>query len=243
MDKYGSCKILKNNDQKLLRANIDLNLRFSHYILQQCRKAGKKPSALTIIFKFMSIERQRVLMKYFIESQFAYCHLAWMYCDKTSHNRINHLHELALRTVYNGNVSTFEKSLEKHNPATVHVRNVKILATELYKTKENLAASIIHKICEQRNIQYNFCTQTDFHLRWVKTVNCGLRTLRYLENMEHCSFWVEKSETLKKFKMKIKSWKPMNCLCNLCQPYFHCLGYILKAHFYVCDNFWQLKAL
>ena len=88
-----------------------------------------------------------------------------MYCDKTSHNRINHLHELALRTVYNGNVSTFEKSLEKHNPATVHVRNVKILATELYKTKENLAASIIHKICEQRNIQYNFYTQTDFHLR------------------------------------------------------------------------------
>ena len=75
MDKYGSCKILKNNDQKLLRANIDLNLKFSHYILQQCRKAGKKPSALTIIFKFMSIERQRVLMKYFIESQFAYCHL------------------------------------------------------------------------------------------------------------------------------------------------------------------------
>ena len=48
-------------------------------------------------------------MKSFIESQFVYCPLVWMCCDKTSDNRINHLHERALRTVYNNNVSTFEK--------------------------------------------------------------------------------------------------------------------------------------
>ena len=97
-----------------------------------------------------------------------------MCCDKTSCNRINHLHERALRTVYN------EKLLEKVNSVTIHVRNLRILATELYKTKENLAAPIMHEIFEQRNIQYNLRSQTDFQLGSVKTVNCGLRALRYL---------------------------------------------------------------
>ena len=58
-----------------------------------------------------------------------------MCCDKTSDNRINHLHERALRIVYNDNVSTFEKLLGKDNSVTIHVRHLRILATELYKTK------------------------------------------------------------------------------------------------------------
>ena len=45
-------------------------------------------------------------------------------------------------------MSTFEKLLEKDNSVTIHVRNLRILATELYKTKENLAAPIMHEIFE-----------------------------------------------------------------------------------------------
>ena len=113
-------------------------------------------------------------------TQFVYYPLAWMSCDKTSDNRINHLHERALSTVYNENVSTFEKLLEKYNFVTIHVRNLRILATELYKTKENQAAPKMHESFEQGHIQYNLCSQTDFQLGSVKTVNCGLRALRYL---------------------------------------------------------------
>ena len=69
----------------------------------------------------------------------------------------------------------------KDNSVTIHVRNLRILATELYKTKENLAAPIMHEIFEQRNIQYNLRSQTfRFSVGSVKTVNCGLRALKYL---------------------------------------------------------------
>ena len=47
------------------------------------------------------------------------------------------------------------------------VRNLRLLAAELYKT-ENLAAPIIYEIFEQRNIQYNFHSQTDFQFRISK---------------------------------------------------------------------------
>ena len=72
-------------------------------------------------------------------------------------------------------MSTFKKLLEKDNSVTIHVRNLKILATELYKKKENVAAPVMHEMFKQSNIQYNLLSQTDFQLGSVKTVNCGLR--------------------------------------------------------------------
>ena len=86
----------------------------------------------------------------------------------------------------------------------------------------------MHEIFEQRNVQYNLRSQTDFQLGSVKTVNCGLRALRYL-GPKICNivpFEIKISETFGQFKMKIKSWKPTPYPCNLCQPYFHCLGYM-----------------
>ena len=141
----GSCKIWESNDQKLPVLNIDRNLKFSHYILKLGKKAGRKLSALTRICKFMSLERRRVLMKSFIESQFAYCPLVWICCEKTFNNRINHLHKRARRTAYNDNVSTFEKLPEKDSFETTYVKSLRILAADLYKMKENLAVPIIHE--------------------------------------------------------------------------------------------------
>ena len=86
----GSYKIWESKDQKILGANIHHNLKFSHYIFKQGKKVGRKLSTLTRISKFTSLECARVLTKSFIESQFAYCPLVWMCCDKTSDNRINH---------------------------------------------------------------------------------------------------------------------------------------------------------
>ena len=95
----GQTKIWESRKQKLLGIIIDRNLRFDEYVLNQCRKVGRKLSALTRICKFMFLERRRILMKSFTESQFRYCLLVWMFCGRKSNNRMNHLHERALRIV------------------------------------------------------------------------------------------------------------------------------------------------
>ena len=123
-------------------------------------------------------------------------------------------------------MSTFEKHLEKDNSVTIHVRNLRILATELYKTKENLAAPIMHEIFEQRNIQYNLRSQTDFQLGSVKTVKCGLRALRYLGP----KIWNIVPFEIKKFRdsctIQFENQILVTYAAYLCQPYFHCSGYI-----------------
>ena len=79
-------------------------------------------------------------MKSFIELQFGYCPLVWMFCGRKSNNRINHLHERALRIVYNDNQSSFENLLRNDCLVSIHYRNIRSFAIEIDKTR------IIHQL-------------------------------------------------------------------------------------------------
>ena len=148
----GSSKIWESEKQKLLGTVIDRNLRFDEYILSQCKKAGRKLSVLARICKFMTIERRRMLMKAFIESQLGYCPLAWICCNRSCNNHINHLHERALRIVYNDNVSSFEDLLQRDQSVSIHHRNIRLLGIELYKTRNKISSYIMNELFGQQNI-------------------------------------------------------------------------------------------
>ena len=96
-----------------------------------------------------------MLTKAFIESQFGYYSLAWMCCNRSCNNSINHLHERALRIVYNDNVSLFENLLQRDHPISIHHRNIRLLSTELYKTRNNTSSHIIKELFDQQSILYN----------------------------------------------------------------------------------------
>ena len=46
-------------------------------------------------------------MKTFIESQFSYCPLRWMFHDRIVNKKINHLHERGLRIFQKDYVNSF----------------------------------------------------------------------------------------------------------------------------------------
>ena len=84
-----------------------------------------------------------MLMKAFIESQFGYCPLVWMFHSRKLNNQINRLHERALRLVYKDSLLTFEDLLQKDNSFSIHHRNLQKLATEIYKVNNNLSPTIM----------------------------------------------------------------------------------------------------
>ena len=65
-------------------------------------------------------------MKAFIESQFGYYSLIWMFCGKIMNNQIYNLHERSLRTIYNDYESSFQELLELNNSVSIHYRNIRI---------------------------------------------------------------------------------------------------------------------
>ena len=82
---------------------------------------------------FMSLGKCRTLMKAFIESQFNYCPQIWMLHSRTHNNKINRIHERALKTVYFDYNSSFNELLDKDGSFTIHQKNVQSLAIEIYK--------------------------------------------------------------------------------------------------------------
>ena len=89
----------ESNDVKLLRITLDNNLKYDKHVSMSnsCSTANKKLSTLTIsVAKFLPFKKRRVLFKAFIESQFKYCPLVWMFHGRKINDKINKLHERAL---------------------------------------------------------------------------------------------------------------------------------------------------
>ena len=167
------------------------------YILIQCKKARRKLCALGRVCKFLNLEHRRSLMKAFIESQFAYCPLVWMFCSRSSNNCM------------------------KDNSVSIHYRNIRLLAIELYKAKNKLSSQLILALFQRREVNYNIRSQKDVSLRSINTSSYGLKFLRYLAS----KIWnlvpqdIRSAKNLSQFIRKIKLWIPNGCPCILCRTY------------------------
>ena len=83
-------------------------------------------------------------MKAFVESQFGYCPLIWMFHSRGLNNKINRIHERALRITYKDKSSTFQELLEKDNSVSIHHRNIQKLAIEIYKVMHGFSPPILN---------------------------------------------------------------------------------------------------
>ena len=213
---------------KLLGVTIDNKLNFDEHVSKICKKASTKLHALARVGKYMSSDKLRVIMKAFIESQFAYCPLIWMFHSRTLNNRINRLHERALRLVYKDPDTTFQQLLDKDKTVTIHHRNIQKLATEMYKIKNGISPEVMKKIFQEIPNHYNLRNKKAWATHNVRTVYNGTETLSFLGP----KIWdilpksLKEATSLKHFKKEIKLWKPDGCTCRLCKIYVKDVGFL-----------------
>ena len=116
---------------EILGVTIDKNLDLNEHVSNLCKKGNQKLHALARISNYLSKDKLKIIMKTFIQSQFNYCPLTWMFHNRTLNNKINKLHERALRIVYKNDSLTFQELLDKDDSITIHQRNLQRLATEM----------------------------------------------------------------------------------------------------------------
>ena len=213
---------------KLLGVKIDNKLKFNEHISSICKKANLKIHALARISHLMNTEKLRLLMKAFIESQFAYCPLIWMFHSRSLNNKINRLHERALRLVYRDNNLSFQELLDMDNSFCIHHRNLQKLATEMFKVKNMLSPICINSLFTLSENPYNLRNDYYFNTENVRTVTYGSETLSFRgpKTWALVPNEIKNSATLKLFKEKIKLWKPEGCSCRLCKVYISQVGFI-----------------
>ena len=174
IDQY---QIYKSKCEKLLGIKVDHKLTFEDHVSSICCKAAQKLHALARVSHFMTAPQRRSIMKAFINSQFGYCPLVWMFHSRK--NRINNLHERALRLVFNDSSSSFQTLLMKDNSVTIHTRNIHTLATELYKVANGLSPKIMKHVFPLKE-STRYPTRHIFQSRNVHTSSFGINSLAHL---------------------------------------------------------------
>ena len=76
---FGGALVESSSTEKLLGIKIDSDLTFDEHISSICNKVAKKINVLSRLVNYMSLDKRRMVMKAFIESQFNYCPLIWMF--------------------------------------------------------------------------------------------------------------------------------------------------------------------
>ena len=232
--KVGDEMIWESTEEKRLGVTIDKNLDFNSHLTSVCKKAGQKVSALARITRLLLFHRRRDILKSFIESQFSYCPLVWMFCSRKMNRKINHIHERALRLVYNDYSSTFSELLIKDKSVCIHHKNLQQLAIEMYKVKNKLSPPFMQELFTHVGEGGGTRSGGDKFLRPnVDKVNKGEHSLRSFGPLL-CVMWntmlpdkLKSCESLENFKENVKSWIPDNCKCTLCKTYIEGVGYVV----------------
>ena len=118
--------------------------------------------------------------------------------SRVLNNKINGIHERALRLVYSDNVSSFDKLLKKGRSLSIHHRNIQSRAIEIYKLFHGLSPSIMKKV---------------FHLNSNNPYNLYCKNPKTIEYGKYEPIKISKS--LDAFKSKIRQWES-DCPCRLC---------------------------
>ena len=191
-------------------------------LLQRSDPLIQKIYALARIAAFMDLKQRRNIMKTFVESQYGYCPLIWVFHSRRLDNKINRVHQSAIRITCKDKSSTFQKLLEEDNSASIHHKNVQILTMEIHKVFHGLSPSILNDVFVLVSHPYNFRWNDALQTRRVNSARHGTESISFLGP----DIWDLVPSDIKLslviFKRKIKKWVP----CRPCKIYLQHVGFI-----------------
>ena len=133
---------------------------------------------------------------------------------------MNNINERALRIVFKDYESIFQQLLKHNKSVSIHQRNLQILATKIFKTKNALNPVITEDVSKFKNLIYNF-TKT-LKRSYMNFVKYGTETITFLG----AKIWkvfpnnYKGLTSLSTFKSRIKKWETAERHCRLCKMYF-----------------------
>ena len=105
----------KEHCSSIMASNF-CNMRFLFFSLDylwNVANSMRKHKALARIANYIKLPKRCILMNAFLKSQFNYCPAIWIFHSRALQNKINRLHEICLRIIYNDKLSNFEELLHQ----------------------------------------------------------------------------------------------------------------------------------
>ena len=98
-----------------------------------CHRANYKLHALRKIWKYLTLEKSKLLYNAFINNIFSYASITWIFCRKQDHLEVEKNYYKALKIVRNSNECHEELPI-RNNEVFIHQKQLFTLATKIYTT-------------------------------------------------------------------------------------------------------------
>ena len=154
----------------------------------------------------------------FINSQFNYAPLVWMFCRKKQYLEIQKIHHKALKVVYNSN-KNYDELLRDNNEVSIHQSHLHALICEVFKSLNNLNPEFMWSYFVFRNIKYSIRKGPLLRLPAAKSTPYGINSVLF----RACLLWnslpqsIKYSESIVELKTKMKDLGNIDCSCILCR--------------------------
>ena len=129
--KFGSITMKESLEVELLETIIGRALNFKKHIENLCRTAQYKFHTFREIQTYLILDKAKRLGTDFIDSQFTYTPLIWMFCHKTTNFKMQKIHHKTLKVICQPDAS-YDDLLELSNSVSLHKRHLPFLLTEVY---------------------------------------------------------------------------------------------------------------
>ena len=147
-------------------------------------------------------------MNAFITLQFSYYPLVWMSHSRNMNKRINKIHEKALRLVYKDEKNlSLDDLTKKGKSISIHQRHLQILATEIYKVRNDLGPQIMEDIFNFVQKPYNLSNDSTLQSQINSTLYFGTESISSLalKLWEIVNCEIKNTKSLDIFKEKNKT--------------------------------------
>ncbi len=211
-------KIEIENCVKLLGTTIDSNLKFDKHVDVICKNASRQ---INVLYRFKGVfgfKQREAIHNTFILSNFNYCPIVWHFCSKSSTTKMEKIQERALRFLYNDKVSSYDCLLEKCKGSTLHLRRIKTIALEVFKSLNDLNPPFMKEMFDMKQVPYNLRDNNLLTQPKFRKISYGKNSFRYYGS----HIWnllpieIKNSTTIDHFKDMIKQWEGPNCQCAMC---------------------------
>ena len=212
-------KLSATDHVKLLEIEVDNKLKFNNHVKTLCSKVNKKIGASSRLNAYISREQALTICNAVILSNFNYCPLIWLFCNKGANKEIDRTHKRALRILYKEYECPFETLLTRSGSFCIHVRNLQKLMTEIYKSINHLNPSLVREFHEKRHVTYDLRIQNLWKLPQIKRQGYrqGSRSFRGNFLWNTLDDTIKNQPTLAAFKKRIKDWAGDKCTWKICR--------------------------
>ena len=131
--------------------------------------------------------------------------------------------------MYPDKKSNLQDLPQKDNAASIHMKNLQYLATEIYIVKNYLSPEIMKEVfIFHENENYNLRSGTHLMNRNIYAAHFGTDTITNLgpKTWKIVPDEIKNASSLLVFKSRIKTWTTDNCPCRLCKTFVKDFGFI-----------------